>query len=58
VGAIRAPRPGETRDQTEARGDREFMEMLASPFFRVWACAAVDEMASLLYERLRLGSVA
>jgi hypothetical protein len=32
--------------------------MLSSPFFHVWQCAAVDEWTSLLYERLRLGSLA
>lgn len=58
VGAIRAPRPGETKEQTRARGDREFMELQASPFFGVWACAAVDEMASRLHERRHLGAPA
>jgi hypothetical protein len=58
VAAIRGPRPGETKEQTKARGDREFMEMLDSPFFRVWACAGVDEMLSKLYERVRVGSLA
>jgi hypothetical protein len=58
VGVIRGPRPGESKEQTKARGDREFMEMLDSPFFRVWACAAVDEMLSLLHERARVGSLA
>jgi len=58
VGAVRAPRPGETKEETQARGDREFVEMLDSPFFRVWACAAVDETLSKLYERLRVGSLA
>ncbi len=32
--------------------------MLDSPFFRVWACAAVDETLSKLYERRRVGSLA
>jgi hypothetical protein len=58
VAAIRGPRPGETKEQTKARGDRDFMQMLDSPFFRVWACAGVDEMLSKLYERVRVGSLA
>jgi hypothetical protein len=57
-GAMTASRPGETPAQTAARGDGEFSELQASPFFRVWACAAVDEMLSMLYERLRVGSLA
>jgi hypothetical protein len=58
VGALDAPRPGESEPQTRERRDREFMEMLGSPFFHVWQCAAVDEWTSILYERLRLGSLA
>lgn len=58
VGAIRGARPGENETMTKERGDREFMEMQQSPFFRVWASAAVDEWISLLYERLRVGSLA
>ena len=38
--------------------DAAFMEMLASPFFEVWRAAALDEWTSLLYERLRVGSLA
>ncbi|HEY7647823.1 MAG TPA: thioredoxin family protein [Methylomirabilota bacterium] len=58
VRPLDASRPGENEAQTRERRDREFMEMLGSPFFHVWQCAAVDEWASLLYERLRLGSLA
>ncbi len=54
---IRRPRPAETPEQTRQRGTREFMELQASPFFRVWQCAAVDEMVSALYERLVMGSL-
>ena len=46
------------RSQTKTRAHREFMEMLSSPFFQLWRCAAVDEMASMLYERLRVGRLA
>lgn len=56
-GHIRVPRPGETAEQTQARIDKEFGELLASPFFRVWACAAVDEMVSALHRRVVLGAV-
>ena len=55
LAVIRGARVGETPEQTKARADREFTEMLGSPFFHVWRCAAVDEMASMLYERLRVG---
>jgi len=57
VGALRAPRPGETDEETRRRGDRAFMDMLESPFFHVWACAAVDEILSALYERLVVGAL-
>jgi thioredoxin family protein len=58
LAVIRGARPGETPEQTKTRADREFAEMLGSPFFRLWRCAAVDEMASMLYERLRVGRLA
>jgi len=38
--------------------DAGFMEMLGSPFFEVWRSAALAEWTSLLYERLRVGSLA
>ena len=53
-----APRPGETADQTTQRAAREFAEMLGSPFFHVWRDAALAEWLSMLYERLRVGSLA
>jgi hypothetical protein len=34
------------------------MELQGSAFFRVWAAAGVDEMLSMLHERLRVGSLA
>lgn len=55
VGQIRAARPGETKEQTRARVDREFFALQASPFFQLWACAGIDEMLSALHERLVLG---
>jgi hypothetical protein len=32
--------------------------MLASPFHEVWRAAALDEWTAILYERLRVGSLA
>jgi hypothetical protein len=58
VGHIRAPRPGETPEQTQERGDREFFALLDLPFFHVWACAGIDEMLSVLHERIMLPSPA
>jgi hypothetical protein len=49
---IRAPRPGETPEQTRERGDREFLALRQSPFFRIWASAGVDEILSALHERI------
>ena len=49
VGRIRAARSGETPEQTRERGDREFLALQQSPFFKVWACAGVDEMISALH---------
>lgn len=57
LGRIRAPRPGETPEATRDRADRDFMALQQSPFFRIWACAAVDEILTALHERLVLGSL-
>lgn len=57
VGELRAAKPGETPEQTQERVAREFPALQASPFFGVWASAAVDEMISSLHRRLVLGSV-
>jgi hypothetical protein len=54
-GHIRVTRPGETPEATKARVEREFGALQASPFFRIWASAAVDEILSALHERLVLG---
>jgi len=58
VSHLRAPRPGESPEARQQRGDKRFFEMLDSPFFSVWACAAVDEMLSALHERLVVGPLA
>jgi hypothetical protein len=52
---IRAPRPGESKEAAQKRADAEFMALQQSPFFRVWACAAADEMITALHEGLVLG---
>jgi len=51
-GHQQAARPGEGEAGASARGTREFVAMQASPFFDLWASAAVDEILSALYERL------
>jgi thioredoxin family protein len=56
-GHIRVPQPGETPEETRQRIDREFGALQQSPFFRLWACAAVDEMLSALHRRVVLGVV-
>ena len=55
---IRAARFGETPQQTQERVAREFGALQQSPFFRVWACAGIDEMLSALHERLVMGPLA
>jgi len=50
-------RPGETAEQARARAAKEFTAMLASPMFDLWGCAALDEILSLLYERVTVGPV-
>lgn len=52
---IRAPRPGESPEQTRARADREFGALQQTPFWRIWTSAAVDEIVSALHRRLVLG---
>ena len=47
-----ARRAGESQADAETRGTREFIAMQGSPFFDLWACAAIDEILSALYERL------
>jgi Thioredoxin len=49
--AMQIPRPGETREDTWERFMRDWRAMQQSPFFTVWAFAAIDEMLSALYER-------
>ena len=58
TGHLRSARPGETPEQARERGNREFMALQQSPFFRIWASAGVDEILSALHERLTVGSLA
>lgn len=48
--AMQVARPGETREQAWERFIRDWRAMQRSPFFRLWAAAAIDEMLSALYE--------
>lgn len=54
---IRAAKPGESREATHRRAAAEFGELQASPFFRVWASATVDEIVSALHRKAELGVV-
>ena len=54
---IRAPRPGEAPEQTRERAEREFGELVNSPFWRIWASATVDEIVSALHRKAVLGEV-
>jgi hypothetical protein len=58
VAAIRAPKPGESKDDTAKRGLTDFFAFQQTPFFRLYAAAAVDEIIAMLHERLRVGSLA
>jgi hypothetical protein len=50
-----AARPGETEAQTKERGVREFLALQRSPFFDLWASAAIAEILSALHERVVAG---
>ena len=54
-GHQQAARPGETEAQAKERSAREFLALQNSPFFDLWASAAVDEILSALHEKLLLG---
>lgn len=54
---IRGARPGETQEETLARGGKEFTELRAGPFWQIWTTAAVDEMISALQRRVMIGAV-
>jgi hypothetical protein len=44
-------RAGETPDQAKDRSAKEFAALQASPFFDIWASAAIDEILSGLHEK-------
>lgn len=52
-----AARPGESTDETRARADREFGELINSPWFRIWTSATVDVILSALHRKAILGEV-
>jgi hypothetical protein len=52
IGHLRAARAGETEEQAKARGGREIGTLLESPFFDVWAQAAIAQILSALHERI------
>ncbi len=54
-GHQQAARPGETEEQANERSAREFAALQASPFFDLWASAAIDQILSALHERMVLG---
>ena len=56
VPAMQAARPGETREQAWERFLHDWGALQQSPFFKVWASAAIDEMLSALYEQRVLGA--
>jgi hypothetical protein len=53
-----APRAGESADQAKTRAAKDFLDLQNSPFFDVWASAAVDEILSGVYETLLRESAA
>jgi hypothetical protein len=50
-----AARRGESEADARERSAREFLALQNSPFFDVWACAAIDEIVSALHEKLTVG---
>ena len=48
-------RHGETAEQARDRSAREFAALQASPFFDLWASAAVNQILSALHERVVVG---
>ncbi len=51
-----AAKSGESEGQTRERAAREFQALQVSPFFDLWASAAVDEILSALHEKLLLSN--
>ncbi len=53
--AMQVAKPGENREQAWDRFIRDWRALQESPFFPMWASAAVDEMLSALHERMVVG---
>jgi len=53
--AMQVAKPGESREQAWDRFIRNWGALQESPFFPMWASAAVDEMLSALHERMIVG---
>jgi hypothetical protein len=53
--AMQVARPGETKEQAWERFIRDWGALQQSPFFLIWASAAIDEIISALHERLVAG---
>ena len=56
MGHLRAAREGENPDEAKQRGGRQIGELLESPFFELWARAAISEIVSALHERVVVGA--
>ena len=56
IGALRAPRAGESDEHAKARGGRDIATLLESPFYDVWAQAGIAQILSALHERLVTGA--
>jgi len=56
IGHFRAPRGGESDEAANARAGRDINSLFESPFFDLWARAALDEILSALHERLTVGA--
>ncbi len=52
IGHFRAPREGETPEQSKSRAGRDISNLLQSPFYDVWAQAGIAEILSALHERV------
>jgi hypothetical protein len=56
--AMQVARSGESREQAWERFSRDWGALQGSPFFPMWASAAVDEMLSAPHERVVVGASA
>jgi hypothetical protein len=57
IGHLRTARAGEAEEETKARGGRDIAALLGSPFYDVWARAALSEILSALHERAVTGGL-